>query len=100
MSQIITDIDRGNPVTITVIFQDSTGNTVYPANAEVTFAYYVERECTSNTISMSNTVTGWTATWDSSPTDEGIVDYCVISSGPRIVMDGSFRVERNRANAR
>jgi hypothetical protein len=98
MAQIQTDLTKGNPISITVTFQDSLGEPAQPSSATITFAYYVNRVLTSETMDMIDTVEGWTVTWDSSPADVGVIDYSITAEGPRMVKMGSFRLEGNKAN--
>lgn len=96
---LVKNVTRGNSVTFTSTFLDANNNIVVPSAPTVT-VYYKSNNAyvtvTANLVLSSNT---WTATWDSSNADIGIVEWHIAAgAGTPVAADGDFRVLGNKAN--
>jgi hypothetical protein len=97
----VNQLVKGNSITFTTSFYNANNALVVPSGANLKVSYFVNFVATANTIVMSTADNGntWTGVWDSSPADQGLVDWNIKSTGAQIVSeDGQVRVIGNAAN--
>lgn len=97
---IVVNTDLGNVVKWTANFMDAGGNPAIPDSAAVYLNYPGPSGQLSAVIAMTfQSPSGpWTATWDSSVANRGIVYWSMRSVGPASAEDGQFRLSANPAN--
>lgn len=97
---LVKNVVRGNSVTFTTGFYDANNDLVIPSLPTLTVHYKANNQYVTETANMSGSGASWTATWDSSNADVGIVDWHISAgAGLKIASDGSFRIYANKANA-
>jgi len=92
---------RKNELVISGTFVAADGSNTAPTNAEVVVVYPVGVGTQSATIPMTKNVTTgvWSATWDSSASDAGRVEWMAHCWGGLVAAtEGSFELAANSAN--
>lgn len=93
---------RGNTISLSFSFTDADGNAADVASAECELEY-PGRDCReTETLTLTDNEDGtWVATWDSSKSRKGWVDYhahAIADDGTDLADDGRFKLAANRAN--
>jgi hypothetical protein len=91
-------IDRGNSILFTATPKDALGNIVTPSSMALTLNYVTTTGRAGTSIVMVNSAGSWTATWESSVAEPGIVYWSARASSPSGAEDGSFELDANPAN--
>jgi hypothetical protein len=91
-------IDRGNSILFTATPKDADGNIVTPSSISLSLNYVTATGRAGTSMVMVNSAGSWTATWDSSVAEPGIVYWSSRASSPSGAEDGSFELEANPAN--
>lgn len=98
MPRLIKDVTRGNPVTISATFKDANNQVIVPPSATLVIAYRVAGVNASANVVMSQSGNVFSGVWSSAGVDPGVVDWCVVAGGGTpVVVDGSLRVQANKA---
>lgn len=93
-------ITRGNMVSFEASFVDKDRNPALQNAATLHLSFKVEGERTTASVAMTKLLNGtFTATWDSSVADPGIIEWHIRSNGSdKTAEDGSFQLRANNAN--
>lgn len=96
---LVKNVIRGNSVTFNSSFLDANNNVLNPSIPTVTLYYKSNNAYVTVTANLTFAANVWSAAWDSSNADVGIVEWH-ISGGPgtAAALDGEFRILSNRAN--
>lgn len=101
---LVKNVIRGNSVTFTSTFLDANNNVVIPAAPAVMLYYKSNNQYISTSANMASSANSgsnitWSAIWDSSNADVGIVEWHITGgAGTPIASDGAFRILANKAN--
>lgn len=97
---LVKNVTRGNSVTFTSSFLDANNNLTVPASPTLSLYYKSNNIYITTTFGMSESNdTVWTASWDSSNADVGVVEWHISGGNATpIAMDGEFKIYANRAN--
>lgn len=90
-------IIRGNVVGFSTSFFGVDGNTITPDSAAV--AIRTAPADVSVSIDMTNNAGVWSATWDTTGVEPGLVFWCITAVNPAASDQGEFPLEANFANA-
>jgi len=94
-------IHRGNTVTLSFTFKDATGATATVVSAECELVYPGRDEYQKETLTLTESSGAWSATWVSSNTRGGWVEFHAEGTAAGDVIyteDGRFKVKSNEAN--
>lgn len=93
-------IVRGAALFVIVVFYDENNHPVTPSSATLSLAFSAGGVRATDSIAMAVDVDGnWTAVWDSSPADAGMLFWYAASAGsPKSAVEGRLIIEANPAN--
>lgn len=96
---LVKNVIRGNSITFTSSFLDANNNIMVPQAPTLTVYFKSNSVYVNTSISMTSSGNAWSASWDTSNADVGIVQWH-ISGGPTTpaALDGEFRILSNKAN--
>jgi hypothetical protein len=94
---LVKNVTRGNIVTFTATFYDANNAVAEPSDPVLRVYFRSNDDYITTLANMSSNGTSWTAIWDSSNADVGIVQW-YINSGNGIAEEGEFRVNGNHAS--
>ncbi len=91
---------RGNTVLWNTTFYNLSGILTNPTAANLFITFPVNGVETTVEVPMTQNVNLWSATWESSASDPGDVDWSIRTTGgsPTVAEDGTFRLSANAAN--
>jgi hypothetical protein len=97
---LVKNVIRGNSVTFTSSFLDANNNVMTPEEPAISLYYKSNNAYVTVSYDMlAVNATAWTATWDSSNADVGIVEWHITGGASTpVAMDGDFRILSNKAN--
>ena len=97
---LVKTVIRGNSIQFTATFRDANNDIVTPSVPTLTLHYKSNNAYINSTANMvSGASNTWSATWDSSNADVGIVQWHITGgSGVSIAEDGEFRIMGNDSN--
>lgn len=96
---LVKNVIRGNSVTFASSFLDANNNVVVPAAPVLSLYYKSNNIYVTATANLTFAANTWSAVWDSSNADVGIVEWHIAGGvGTPIASDGEFRILANKAN--
>lgn len=96
---LVKNVIRGNSVTFTSSFLDANNVAMVPAAPAVTLYYKSNNQYVTTTANLVLGANVYSAQWDSSNADVGIVEWHITGgTGTPVALDGSFRILANKAN--
>src|SRR3954471_13009416 len=96
---LIKNVIRGNSVTFSSTFLDANNDVMVPEAPLLTLYYKSNSTYVTTTANLELEGNTWTASWNSSNADVGVVQWHISGGNSTpVALDGDFRILANKAN--